>query len=235
MTFELLENYKFIRETPWDKKVFGFPTFEIVVDSEETLSLHLNQLKKSELKGHFTIKIDPLWNTYCLLENGFYYCDTLVEPYICKEKLNYYNDEKISIIRENTLEELLKICDGAFTHGRFHRDFNIEKKLADQRYNSWLTQLFKEKKIWGFIYKQELVGFWGFSENKILLHALKSNYRGKGMAKYFWSLACQEMFKLDYQEISSSISASNLAVLNLYSSLGFKFKNPQNIYHLFIE
>lgn len=85
------------------------------------------------------------------------------------------------------------------------------------------------------MYKQELVGLWGFSENKILLHALKSNYRGKGMAKYFWSLACQEMFKLNDQEISSSISASNLAVLNLYSSLGFKFKNPQNIYHLFIK
>jgi len=84
------------------------------------------------------------------------------------------------------------------------------------------------------MYEKKLAGFWAFSDNQILLHALSPDYRGKGMAKYFWSLACQEMFKLGYQEIISSVSASNLAVVNLYSSLGFKFKNPQDIYHLLI-
>ena len=85
------------------------------------------------------------------------------------------------------------------------------------------------------MYDQELAGFFGFSEQKILLHALKSSYRGKGMAKYFWSKACQAMFKLGYKEIISSISTSNVAVLNLYTSLGFKFKNVQDVYHLLIN
>ena len=55
------------------------------------------------------------------------------------------------------------------------------------------------------------------------------------MAKYFWSKACQAMFKLGYKEIISSISTSNVAVLNLYTSLGFKFKNVQDVYHLLIN
>lgn len=229
------QNYHFLQETPWDKKVFGIPTFEILVSSEENLLLNINELKKSQIKGHFTLKIDPLWNTKILSDYGFYYCDTLIQPYGSPEKFVSHHHEKISLSQDNTLEELLIICNSAFSHGRFHRDFNFHKKQADLRYNSWLTQLFNEQKVWGLMYKQELAGFWGFSQNKILLHALSTKYRGKGMAKYFWSIAIQEMFKLGYQEITSSISASNIVVLNLYLSLGFKFKNPQDVYHLLIS
>jgi len=224
----------YLKETPWDIKILYLPTFEIIIDSEKDLCLNINQLKKSKIKGHFTIKIDPLWNTKILLENGFYYCDTLIQPYSSSEKFIYYQCDKVNLGQKNSLEELINICEGAFKYDRFHRDFNVKKKKADLRYNSWLTQLFNEDKVWGLMYEKKLAGFWAFSDNQILLHALSPDYRGKGMAKYFWSLACQEMFKLGYQEIISSVSASNLAVVNLYSSLGFKFKNPQDIYHLLI-
>lgn len=230
-----LNNNNYIKQTFWDQKVFQINTFEIPVESEETLSSKINQIKENPEPGHYTIKVNPLWNTKILADSGFYYCDTLIQPYCDPQSFIFHHHPQVSISLKNSLEELLTICNGAFAYGRFHRDFNIDQQKADLRYNSWLSQLFQEQKVWGLIYDQELVGFWAFSEQNIVLHALKSEYRGKGMAKYFWSNACQEMFKSGYQEIISSISASNLAILNLYRSLGFKFKNAQNVYHLLIN
>ncbi len=224
-----------IQATPWDSKVFGFNTYEIHLNSETLIFETIKEIIAKNQSGHYTLKVNSLGNKKVLFDYGFYYCDTLIEPYCNKEKLINYEHNNIYISQENSLNELISICDGAFRHGRFHRDFNIEKKQADCRYNSWLAQLFEEKKVWGLMYNQDLAGFWAFSENKILLHALSPNYQGKGMAKYFWSLACQEMFKFGYTEIISSISASNIPALNLYVSLGFKFKNPQDIYHLIID
>jgi len=83
------------------------------------------------------------------------------------------------------------------------------------------------------MYRDELAGFFGYSINKIVLHALSENYRGRGLAKCLWSAACKELFDLGHGEIVSSISVSNVAVLNLYASLGFRFRNPLDVYHLF--
>ena len=224
-----------IKETPWDQKVFGVNTYEIIVSSSEMLSLSMNQVIQNKKPGHYTIKVDPLWNSQILSHAGFYYCDTLIQPYCLNENFIFHEHPKIRLSQNHSLEELINICNAAFRHDRFHRDFNIDRKKADLRYNYWLTDLFTEQKVWGLMYDQELAGFFGFSEQKILLHALKSSYRGKGMAKYFWSKACQAMFKLGYKEIISSISTSNVAVLNLYTSLGFKFKNVQDVYHLLIN
>jgi ribosomal protein S18 acetylase RimI-like enzyme len=224
-----------VKRTPWDKEVFGVNTYEIIVSSAQMLSLSINQVMKHKRIGHYTIKVDPLWDSKVLSRAGFYYCDTLIQPYCKKENLIFYDYSRISLSQDNSLEELINISDNAFSYGRFHRDFNIDRQKSNLRYNLWLTQLFTEKKVWGLLYDQELVGFWGFFEESILLHALKVDYRGKGLAKYFWSLACKEMFNRGCPEIKSSISAANLAVLNLYISLGFKFRNAQDVYHLVIN
>jgi hypothetical protein len=51
------------------------------------------------------------------------------------------------------------------------------------------------------------------------------------MAKFLWTPVCQALFDAGASEIVSSISAANLAVVNLYSSLGFRFRNAVDIYH----
>ena len=63
-----------IRPTPWDSAVFGIPTWELTNYSEETL------YKYAQLAGHQTLKVDPLIDKRLLYAQGFYYCDTLMEP-----------------------------------------------------------------------------------------------------------------------------------------------------------
>jgi len=51
------------------------------------------------------------------------------------------------------------------------------------------------------------------------------------LAKYWWHATCCELFGAGHLEVTSSISAINMAVLNLYASLNFSFRNPLDVYH----
>lgn len=215
-----------IKETPWDRKAFGMPTYEIVNPTEEVLQ------KAAEMDGHFTVKIDPLANSEPLHRHGFYYCGTLVEPYCRQEHFRFYGNDKVSLVRKvDDFEEMKRISDGSFDHGRYHRDFNLDQAVADRRYANWLYQMYEADNVFSLYYDGELAGFFGFDGQHILLYTHKEAFRGKGMAKYFWSAACRELFAYGHDELISSISAANMPILNLKVSLGFKFRRPRDVYH----
>jgi GNAT superfamily N-acetyltransferase len=221
--------FDYLRRTPWDQRAFGFDTFEVKQLSEDILQ----QLKT--VPGHYTVKMSPLAPKDLLHKYGFYYCDSLLEPYCTREHFLFHHRDHIAISRHEPLEELLKICNGAFVHGRFHRDFHIDKHLADARYNNWLRDLYEAGNCFALLERDVLAGFLAFDKSKMVLHAVSEEYRGKGLAKYFWSVACDELFRTGYNELSSSVSATNVAVVNLYATLGFRFRNPCDVYHLMVK
>lgn len=218
-----------IIETPWDAAAFGFPAFEITALVAEDLDI------ASRTRGHYTVKLDPLADKSLLHEYGFYYCDTLIEPWCSLARFRFFDRDGIHVSAETGFDELLGICHGAFSHGRFHRDFNLDPELADRRYDNWLESLNREGKTLGLYQGETLSGFIAFSGGRLVLHALSAACRGRGMGKYFWSAACREIFDRGAPEITSSISASNLAVLNLYASLGFGFRQAVDVYHLSVK
>lgn len=219
-----------IKETPWDATAFGIFTGELVEYSESALCAAVAH------SGHYTLKVDPLADTYLLHEYGFYYCDTLIEPWCGMDNLCLsVSPPEATIIREVNLPKLLAICHGSFVHGRFHRDFNLPRAGADLRYVNWLRQLYEQQNVYGLLWNNELAGFIAYSGNGLVLHALDESYRGKGLAKYWWGAVCSELFSTGHREIKSSISASNVAVMNLYASLGFRFRNPVDVYHRMVK
>jgi len=215
--------------TPWDAKVLGIDTFEILEPSEKNFELALKK------PGHYTVKVDPLSSKEILHKYGFYYCDTLIVPYCRKGKLVEYPHSAVTLSHDTPLKELTDIVPHAFTQGRFHRDFQVPDAKADERYIQWLRQLHESRNMLALKFNGALAGFFGYSQNKILLHALKSDFRGKGLAKYFWSAVCREMFNAGNEEIQSSISPASAPALNLYVSLGFRFRNPVDVYHRLIK
>jgi len=221
----------YLKKTPWDERALGIETFEVIDASNESL----RTVVQSNRPGHYTVKIDPLASKQALHLYGFYYCDTLIEPFCTQGSLVEFSKEGVWLSKDISLNELCKICDGAFVHGRFHRDFNIDPRLADLRYSLWLEELYAANAVFGLKYYDDVAGFWAFSANRIVLHALAEDYRNAGLSKFFWSLACQELFKQKCNEISSSISVSNAPAINLYISLGFKFRNQRDVYHLLIQ
>jgi len=218
-----------IKATPWDTAAFGMPTWELLNYSETVLQ------EAIQTSGHHTIKVNPLVDKRLLHEYGFYYCDTLIEPYCNVDRLRVTYHPDTSISKEIDTEKLLTICHGAFAHGRFHRDFNLPKIASDLRYDNWLLQLLEAKQVYGLYWQSELSGFIAYSDNNLVLHALAENYRGKGLSRYWWSAVCHQLLVNKNEKVKSSISATNLAGLNLYASLGFSFNNPQDVYHRLIQ
>jgi hypothetical protein len=214
-----------IKPVPWDKRAFGFDCFEIV-DADP-------QLLKDALAtpGHYTAKVDPLADKSALQQNGFYYCDTLIEPWCTSDRLIKFAHDGVSFSTTVPIESIVDICRQAFLYGRFHRDFNIDSKQADARYENWLRELHGAGKVYGLLLDERVAGFIAHSGGKLVLHAMGSAYRGKGLAKYFWSRVCQHLFEQGHAEIESSISFVNIAVINLYATLGFRFRRPVDVYH----
>ncbi len=217
-----------IRATPWDMAVFGIPTWELL----EYTAVALQQA--THTTGHHTVKVNPLADKRLLHDYGFYYCDTLIEPNCNLVRLFAAHHPDASISKEINNDHALAICHGAFSHGRFHRDFNLSKAVADQRYDNWLKQLLETQQVYGLYWQGELAGFIGYSGNNLVLHAILERFRGKGLSKYWWSAVCNELLLNNNTVVKSSISATNLPVYKLYASLGFSFNNPQDIYHCMV-
>jgi hypothetical protein len=214
-----------IKDSPWDRAAFGIPAAELTEYSEAAL------LAAAVRPGHYTLKVDPLADKRLLQEHGFYYCDTLLEPWCEATGLSSVDHPDATLTRTAPLESLLSICHGAFRHGRYHRDFNLSVAGANLRYDNWLAQLHTANQVFGLLWQDELAGFIAYRDNVLVLHAVSESQRGQGRAKYWWSAACQALFAAGHKEVYSSISAANLAVLNLYASLGFRFRHPLDVYH----
>jgi len=218
-------NTKHFKHAPWDESVFKTPCYEIIDPNTQVLQ------ESASHTGHYTIKIDPLADKTLLHRFGFYYTDTLIEPYCNQDRFIAHTHPNVSIDTDCPLNELLPMCDNSFLHGRFHRDFNLPRAQADQRYKQWLAQLHATGHVFALRHNHDLAGFIAYSGGKLLLHVIDAPFRGRGLAKYMWSAVIQQLFHDGKKEIRSSISAANLAVLNLYISLGFRFDKAQDIYH----
>lgn len=209
----------------WDSAVFGLPCFEILDSSEEVLAGVRTR------PGHFAVKVDPLASTEALFRNGFHYCDTLIEPYCIADRFRGRDDPLVSMTTTGAVDDFMAMSRGAFVHGRFHRDFSLSRDAADQRYENWLRQLDATGGLFRIWYAQRPAAFIGIDGSKLVLHAVEQGLRGRGLARSLWTPVIRQLFASGAAEVSSSISAANLAVLNLYISMGFRMRNVVDVYH----
>src|SRR5688572_13573574 len=99
-----MNDKKSIRRIPWDEAAFGMHCFEIVDPLPSTLKSVL------ATPGHYTIKIDPLADKRPLHEHGFYYCDTLIEPWCTAERLVSFTHDDVAFSTEVPFEPIVEIC-----------------------------------------------------------------------------------------------------------------------------
>lgn len=215
---------KGIERIAWDSAALGCDAYEIAVAAQGAMAQPLEP-------GHYSVKVDPLADKRILHENGFYYCDTLIEPFCAARDLRLSRHADAGFTREGDLASLQAICRGAFRHGRFHRDFQVARAQADLRYENWLRTLHAAGRVYGLLWRDELAGFIAHEGGRLVLHALGAKHRGEGIARYLWSAVCADLVQQGLPELTSSISAANLAALNLYAGLGFRCRNPVDVYH----
>ena len=214
-----------IQPVPWDSAVFGMDCFDIINPDMASLS------HAAHTTGHYTVKVDPLADKQPLHKLGFYYTDTLIRPICTQDQWNPAADPLASVDSDIELDELIPMCEHSFLHGRFHRDFNLPSEQADTRYKQWLTQLHQAGHVLGLRHAGQLAGFIASHQGDLLLHTIAPPYRGRGLARGLWTEAISTIFTAGNTIVRSSISAGNMPALNLYTSLGFSFEQPVDIYH----
>ena len=214
-----------LQKTPWDKRTFQIDTYELQNTDESTLQ------QTDEIEGHFTVKVDPLADQQKLYDYGFYYVDSLIEPRCRKRDLRTFPHQEVQLASSFNREKILEIAESTFEHGRFHRDFNVPNRLADERYMRWVQDLIDEKCIYALLYEEKEVGFYGFKHDSVLLLSIHPDYQGFRLAKPFTSLCVEKQFGIGYEELKTSISAANVKSLNLFLQLGFTLRKTLDVYH----
>ena len=106
-----------IIETPWDTAVFGIFTGELTEYSESALCAAVAH------SGHYTLKVDSLADKRLLHEYGFYYCDTLLEPWCGIANLCFSaSPPEATITREVYTANGVVVPDGVELPGGDDRD-----------------------------------------------------------------------------------------------------------------
>jgi hypothetical protein len=219
----------FFNAIPWDSCSLRLPAWELKAYSKVAIEAAV------QTQGHHTVRVDPLADKSLLYENGFYYCDTLIEPFCNSGKLRPVEHPDAQIEQLVDPDLVSKLVKHTFRFDRFHRDFKISNELSDLRYANWLMEHMNKGNAYSLTWQGDLAGFICADGNKLVLHAVLEKYRGGGFAKYWWSKLSNAILGSGAQEVLSSVSVANLAALNLYASLGFGFRNVQDIYHKLVE
>lgn len=232
------------RLTPWDSRVFGFPTSEsrsIQYADNEIVDLFnkidaINEQESVKLTYFRHDSNDQLLKR-AALENG----------YSIKEFSLYTYHNNVSKIpktprsldfRRATREDLKQIqhiASSSFTHGRFHEDPFIQYELAQRRYENWIGDLI-DTEFFVFDIKNQIGGFFSYAkkDNEIEMPISGLSQDALRLGGFLWV----NMFHFIYErenisKIRNLVSGSNMAVINLYARLGFTFEQPMFGYHKF--
>lgn len=233
------ENYLTFRPTPWDERLFGFGTNEIMeVKSkhpeivDELLRLFDQHNRENGVKFTYTrIDAESLLLKKKLQDFGFYYAETS----FCLARKKF--QQAVSQVKQHNLLLLEKPCEddflqikeiakNDFSHGRFHEDPNIEFPRAQQRY----VNIIDDQKMLGrnfLVYKRNgkvLAFHIYFSSGDKCELILSGTKREKSMLSYYlWASLLEELKRDGIDEVTTMVSAANIHVMNLYSFFDFSF------------
>jgi RimJ/RimL family protein N-acetyltransferase len=233
---------------PWDREAFGFEVAQIleleVVDpsaaSDEYAAfqgwLDLAQVRiVSSRLSH-----DRLRESMFLEARGFRFIEMVLHPTL--ENLQSVDippdDLVVQPAQESDMASLQEIAEAAFRYERFHVDPRLDPRLGDLRYSRWVRtslshprqRLLKitdgERLVALFLveYRDERSAYWH-------LTAVAPRWQGSGYGFRAWRSVLRYHQAAGCRNLSTTISARNVPVLNLYSKLNFRFGAPEMTFH----
>ncbi|WP_314927642.1 hypothetical protein [Aeromonas piscicola] len=239
------------RWTPWDEKAFQKKTYELLqLDLSNKKELKKELLNETYLGagliyGRFAA--DDYDTKALLIEAGFIPCETSYD--ICLPRLdkyiipNLYSLKKypLTIEGEDSFEEISAIAsDRMFHFSRFHEDPKIPSELADKRLGLWVCDLKNQDNIISITYRNlngVIISFMICQKDNETVRFLLGGSR-KGMelhSPFFWGSVISYWQEKGMKKITTTISAANIGVVNIYSNLGFVFNNVKIDYHKHID
>lgn len=230
-------NFIEFRATPWDSRVFGFATNEILkvrYETEEGLDQLLTLFDEYNRAENITFTYvrvpgEDARQKAAVQRHGFYYAETSLLLAWDKRNSRASNFALRTGFRleepaGEDFERIREIARDSFHHGRFHEDCNIDPVKANQRYYLWIDDLRRQDKKF-LVYKS------GGKVQSFLVYTLEngqadlvlsgSDASAGFLSCYFWSAFMKYFADSGCRKAQALVSASNLRIINLYSRLDF--------------
>jgi hypothetical protein len=235
---------------PWDSQTFGFSagTYKVGVDELDRTLFEEFLERFSKWVGQNKIEVCScvvpaqcrFWNHY-LNEAGFRFVDLGLRVSLSNLTRVQLPEARFTL-REAQPEDwdlVEAIASESFQHGRYHADPLFPTRLADLRYRDWVRRAFNEKNGIDHVYVLGEVGaVEGFyhvtvegSVSDLRLAAVAPALKGTMAGFDLYVSMLHKLKSLGVRRVITNISATNTAVLNVYSMLGFRFSEPETIYH----
>jgi RimJ/RimL family protein N-acetyltransferase len=148
-------------------------------------------------------------------------------------------------VSEATVDDMAAIeaiAAAAFTTGRYLLDHRLAPDVNGRRYVTWVRsaagssgQTVLKAELDG-----ELVGFFVIEERPdhgVYWHltAMAPTAQGRGIGRSVWETMLQRHGRDGHRWVETTISGHNLAVMNLYARLGFRFSGARLTFHRLVS
>jgi RimJ/RimL family protein N-acetyltransferase len=172
--------------------------------------------------------------------HGFRFIEMVLHPRLAGLSALALPEDDLQIMPAGAadLPGLVAIAEQAFTHERYHVDPRLDPRLGDRRYGRWvrssldhptqrlLKVLDAERVIALFLVEKRTDGsaYWH-------LTAIAPEWQGQGYGRRVWQAMLRRHQAEGCESVTTTISARNTPVLNLYAQLGFRFLPPEMTFH----
>jgi hypothetical protein len=234
---------------PWDTEIFGFPVAAWQPGDPAAIAADPEAFRKGfrgwasthgiELVACTVVADDRAWQAI-LPEVGFAFVEQTVR---IRLRLQAFDaPPPATPVRLATPEDgpsLEEIAGNAFRHGRYHADPRFPRELADHRYQYWVRSTFRSTDPRDRVYvlgrPGTVKGFFQLQLNEdraetgimAVSKALQGSPAGPELV-----IGTQLALKSEgVRWITSKVSAANVALLNLVTSLGYRLRQPEATYH----
>jgi RimJ/RimL family protein N-acetyltransferase len=235
---------------PWDTAIFGFAVGDFRPGPAETLLQNSAAVGRHLFAWADALGVeliacrvggDDVAAASAIQALGFRY----VETSLCVTRLRRYS-EPLPAARISTRaadpadrDALLRIAETAFRHGRYHADARFPQALAHKRYRSWVQNALDRPtpgtRVYTIGQPGQPVGFLHVEVNgagaDLRLGGVDAD-SNPGFAGYQLYLGVLHAAEGEgVQRIVAQVSATNAAIMNVYSSLQFRFSAPELVFH----
>jgi GNAT superfamily N-acetyltransferase len=235
---------------PWDSDIFGFRVAQYRIGSdrmEESQTAAIGEALLSWLQRNDVALCscaiparNAFWKT-CLPGLGFQFVDLGL-----RVALNGLHKECLRPARfalrkaaPGDFDAIGAIAGQAFHHGRYHADPRFPSELADRRYRRWVTNALAGSNPGERLYVMgepgNVQGFYHLaldeSVSDLRLAAVAPELQGTMLGFDLYLAALHTLKELGVHRVVTTISGTNTPVINVFAMLGFRFSEPELIYH----
>ena len=231
------ESFCELRLNEWDARAFGYPVAEITcMQLGDPALLKRLEERLRELGAGLCIyraTAPERELKQALLEHGFYVAESSVELYISKPRWKTRPLFAVRSVTPADMSQVVQIATDDFHYSRYHEDPFVSLAHATRRYRGWVEDLAAKRQLL-VVHDQAnaVLGFFAYSvagpDVTLVLAGMTSEKRGFGF--YVFSTILHHLASVG-STISARVSVQNVAMMNVYTRLGFTIRSAALDFH----